>query len=1074
MRLQSIPTLGMSAPSGLVSAGWVQKILGFVFVGIVLGLPDTAILSLPCAEKEPGNPQAPRLLWISKAEAAESQPDSSKPSAPEGLRLGEIEPTVLFVQKEGKLLQVVQVTLENPAEPVEAELVVQCASGQITTPLGKRGKGKSSVHAHVPDVTQPTELQVSLTAGGKVQDRRTIPWQPGRHWEVCLVPISHHDLGYTDTLENVLRKYDGFYDDILRFCSETDQFPEEAKFRYRVEGSWSLQHFVENRPPQVVEQLGKYLREGRIEVSALYGNLITNLCGHEEQIRALYPSFRFQRRFGAPIRTASITDIPGLSWGLPTVLGGAGVDYFFAGLATYFEWGRHDIHTFWDEAAILRHGRPDAFWWEGPDGQRVLVYYQGGYGCWNPGSYEDVLADLPGMLQQMEKQGTPFSVVRFGGYGCGDNTQPTIRPSQIVREWNSRWAYPKLFVATHALFFEKLRKQCQDIRTFRGELPDTDYVVGATATARETTENRLTHDLVPTAEKLAALASLLAGGAYPAEAIAQAYDNMLLYDEHTWGMHSGLQVTRRQQWSWNDKARYAYRAAGLAETVLESSVRQLAHAIRRPEEGWYIVVFNPLSFVRTDLVRISGLVGAQPGFDPETPLELMDLQSGAPVACQVVEINSPRTPVLFGPLRYGRGRFNPPERFDLVFVAEDVPPLGWKTFRVATGSKDGDQPAAKRASSSRSLKIGPTSLENQYFRVVLDQQTGAIQSIYDKEQDREMVDKSAPHQLNQLVVKDVQTGHELPLEKGAIRLGENGPVYGSLLVSTQAPGCPQVTQEIMVYEKMKRVDLANRLLRDSTPLLELYFAFPFQIQPPRFCFEGSNSVIVPMVDQFPGSNTNYYAVQHWAAVSDDRSIAVLAPIEAHLVEFGGLWPCYVSQAHHGFTSPEFGRPFVKPEELTRGYMYSFVHSSNYCTNFPTLQQADLLFRFSVSSFSGDGKTGRARDFGWAAANPLVPFLIQGKSGGPLEPLMSFCQIEPASVLLLALKQAEDGDGLILRLLETEGRPTQVKLTLPHRTIVKAWQTNLVEQNQTELPTSDHQTTVSCKPFQPVTVRLQLR
>ena len=461
------------------------------------------------------NEPTPDKHTAAGANAEAPQADPVAKTAPHILA---VEPTPLYLRQDGRLLQVAELALENPGEPVEAELVVQWSDVQIATPLGKLAKGKSTVQGRLPDLDKPAEVELLLLADGKVQHRRPIAWHPGRKWEVCLAPISHHDLGYTDTIENVLRLYERFYDQVLRFCAETDDFPEEAKFRYVVEGAWSLQHFIENRPPEVVEKLGKYLREGRIEVQAFYGNLITHLLGHEEQIRAMYPSFRLKRRFGAAIRTASITDIPGLSWALPTVLAGAGLEGFFAGLPTYFQWGRSDIPGFWDESAILRHGRPDAFWWEGPDGKRILVYYQGGYGCWSPGDYKELSEHLTTILREMEKQGMPFSVVRFGGYGCGDNTPPSLTPSLLVREWNSRWAYPRLYVATNAMFFEKLRKQAEnqkDIRTFRGDLPETDYVVGAAATARETTLNRLTHDLLPTAEKWAALAWARAGRRLP-------------------------------------------------------------------------------------------------------------------------------------------------------------------------------------------------------------------------------------------------------------------------------------------------------------------------------------------------------------------------------------------------------------------------------------------------------------------------------------------------------------------------------------------------------------------------------
>ncbi len=804
----------------------------------------------------------------------------------------------------------------------------------------------------------------------------------------------------------------------------------------------------------MLAKLRRYVGEGRIEIPALFGNEITGLCGHEELIRLMYPSFRLGRDFGATIRSASITDVPGLSWGLPTVLAGAGVKYFFAGLPKYFGWGSTDSHSFWDEAAVLRNGRSDAFRWEGPDGRSVLVYYQGGYGCWIPSSYSQAVESLPGMLSALEEQGCPFSVLRFAGYGGWDNAPPDVRVSHIVREWNDRWAYPKLIVATNTMFFEKLEEQCGDVRVFRGELPHTDYAVGAASTAAETTVNRLTHDRLPAAEKLATVASVLVGSPYPAERIRGAYDNMLLYDEHTWGM--AYPVGEMQDWNWADKSRYAYRAAALAQTVLRSSVRQIADHVSLSEDGEHVVVFNPLGFERTDVVRL-------PSFRASDPFDLIDVQSGAAIPHQIVEIDSPHAPMPYAADRYARGQFNPPERFDLVFVAEAVPPLGWKAYRML--------PTSSLSTFTSSVSVDGTRLESRHFRVEIDPRTGAVESIRDKQLARQIVDPRAPHELNQLVVKWVETGELESTRNTHVREGQLGPVYGSLVATSQAPGCPRVTQEIIVYDELDRIDLANRVSRDSTPLMELYFAFPFRIENPSFRFEGSNSVIEPLVDQFPGSNSNYYTVQSWADVSGDRMGVTLSPIDSHLLEFGGLWPCYVSPAHHGLTPSDFGRDFVGPDELDKGHLYAFVHASNFCTNFPPLRPGDLLFRYSIGTHQGDWKAGNPHDFGWAATNPLVPVLLRGKREGTLDETMSFCSIEEPNVLLLCLKEAEDGRGIIVRLIETRGMATNATLRLPFVDIEKSFAANLVEEDEGPLPATPHTVTVPIGAFGIATIRV---
>ena len=507
--------------------------------------------------------------WLLSSFRRNLRAQAAEDDAP--LRIESITPTVFLVRDQGHLFQVAEVTVANSsAETIQATLKASLSPSSSRSVACELSAGKTTLQVTVPDVRKPVSVTFELTANGKVHDRRTVDWKPPRHWRVFFVPITHHDLGYTDTIENVMNEYAGFYDDVLRFCRETDDWPEEARYRYTVEGSWSLQHFVENRPQEVVDELAKYVKRGRIEIGALFGNEISALCSHEELIRLMYPSFRLSRQFEGTIRTGSITDVPGLAWGLPTVMADAGVKYFFAGLPTYFEWGRNDIHTFWDESAILRHGRPDAFRWVGPDGQSVLVYYQGSYGFFGdvtgPHSIQYVMDRLPGELEKMQEDGTPFDVMRYIHNGV-DNCPPSDSISRIVREWNGRWAYPRLLVGTNSMFFEELEKQCDQVRSFRGELPHTDYVVGATSTAKETAVNRLAHSQWHAAEKLATVAAITCDMPYPAETIRKGYDDMLLYDEHTWG--KAYPAGEMQDWAWNEKSHYAYRAAGQARSVID-------------------------------------------------------------------------------------------------------------------------------------------------------------------------------------------------------------------------------------------------------------------------------------------------------------------------------------------------------------------------------------------------------------------------------------------------------------------------------------------------------------------------
>lgn len=971
----------------------------------------------------------------------------------EGVCLKAIQPTVFFVRTEEGLKQGVDLVVRNDGEPLEGTVAVRFGSQEFREEIGLVRPGEGAYRVNVPDIRESVSAEFVLLAGGKEQDRHTMAWTPQRRWTVYMVPIAHHDFGYTDTIENVLRSYGGYYDEVLRFCAETDGFPEESRFRYMAEEAWSVQHFVDTRPGDVVERFMERAKEGRIEVPALFGNEISGLCGHEELIRLLYPSFRLKREYGIPVRTAGITDIPGLSWGLASAMAGAGVQYFFAGLPTYFSWGGREVHPFWDPSEVLR-GLPDAFWWEGPDGGRVLVYYQAGYGVWTPSEYGEAMEQLPGMLRGMEKAGCPFDVVRYA-YRGGDNQPPDVRVSYLAREWNSRWAYPRMVVGTNAMFFEELERQCADVRTFRGELPDTDYVVGALSSARETGVNRITHDRLPSAEKLATVASGVADLAYPDRALREAYDDLLMYDEHTWGMSRPIGEVK--DWNWSDKSRCAYRAAGLTQSVIRSSLNAVADRVRRDHDGRHILVFNPLSFSRTDVVRV-------PDWAVDEAFDLVDEETGEAVPYQIVRLDSPHAPVPYAAHRYAMGEVTPSYLFELVFVAEDVPSLGYKTYRVV--------PTETPATFPSCTVVDDASLENRFFKVAFDPETGAIASLYDKELERELVDGQAPHRLNQFIARWAKTGEEEGPRNVTLHAGQRGLVYASLLVSSEGAGCPRITQEVVLYEHMKRVDFANRVLKDFTPLMELYFAFPFDIEHPQFRYEGSNSVIEPLRDQFPGSNTDCYTMQHWADVSDGRFGVTFAGVEAHLVEFGGLWPGYVSQAHHGVAPPGFGHAFLKPGELTKGHIYSYVLDSNFRTNFHPAQQGDMLWRYSITTHMGDWRQGRPRDFGWAVGNPLMPVCVDGDSDGALPTSMSFCRVDRRNVLLLTLKRAEDGRGIVMRFIETEGRSVRVTVTLPFLNLTQAHRTNLVEEDQEVLPFTAHSVEVPVEPFGLVTIRVQ--
>jgi len=147
-------------------------------------------------------------------------------------------------------------------------------------------------------------------------------------------------------------------------------------------------------------------------------------------------------------------------------------------------------------------------------------------------------------------------------------------------------------------------------------------------------------------------------------------------------------------------------------------------------------------------------------------------------------------------------------------------------------------------------------------------------------------------------------------------------------------------------------------------------------------------------------------------------------------------------------------------------------ANNFRTNFYLTQVSDSLFRYSITTHKGDWRGAQVHKFGWSFQNSLIPVCMKGKKEGKLSVSQSFCEVDKPNVLLLTLKQAEDGEGLIVRLIEIEGKNTDVKVTLPFFTIVRAYRTNLVEENERILSAKKHEIKVPVKAFDIATIRVQ--
>jgi len=298
---------------------------------------------------------------------------------------------------------------------------------------------------------------------------------------------------------------------------------------------------------------------------------------------------------------------------------------------------------------------------------------------------------------------------------------------------------------------------------------------------------------------------------------------------------------------------------------------------------------------------------------------------------------------------------------DLLFHADAVPALGYRTYRL--------RPRAEPPVFADGVTAAATTLESPRYRLELDSATGFARRILDRETGHELVDAKAAHPFGAVLVRDPHGGPEMPVLQ-RIEAGRGGPLSGSLCAVFATRGHPRIEVTYTLFADEKRLDVAVALLKDPTPLLETYVAFPFHMPRGRFRYEGPLCAVDPACDLLPGAYADRLTAQNWVAVSDGDQSILWSSHDAPVVSLARLWPGRVSPAHSAVIRADLVHPRQTADDLRGGAIYSLLTANNFGTNFAVSQSGALLFRYSLTSLSGEIEAfHRRRD---AGANSLPP------------------------------------------------------------------------------------------------------
>jgi hypothetical protein len=976
----------------------------------------------------------------------------------------------LFQERDGHLFQAVRVRVRQSGSGEALTLRLKNGDQVLDQEDAEITGQPQSVYLFVAEVSQDTSLRFEAEANGTLLCETDVTVSPQRKWTIHLIHHSHYDIGYTDPQSDVMSSQLGYIDAALELCTVTDDWPEDARFRWNIEVNWPLKHWLLTRPKSARADLLRRIKEGRIEVHALPFSMHTEAYSFDELAQQLQFAQTLREDYGIDIISAMQTDVPGATIGLSTLLTDAGIRYF----SVAHNYAGRSVPYILDGQEMNR-----PFYWEAPDGDRLLVWYTDtlngvaymegmtlGFGA----GYEDVLGSLPEYLKAVSERPYPYGdggdwivgdlsgveltkspyahdVLNIRVQGAfADNASASILPSNITHEWNEQWAYPRLRMSLNRDFLREVEDKLGDqIDTYKGDWTDW-WADGIGSAAVPLARNRQAQSDIRSAQTLNALADVVTDEARPDlhARFQSTYEDMALFDEHTWGAanpwEQGSFGMNSGEYQWTRKAAFAYSAEEEARILLEGGVRRLAPlagGTHTENHAKNLLVFNPSAAARTDLVRVF-----LPERDATThPMELIDLTTGAAVPF----ILEPQANSLFRP----RGQY-------IRFLARDIPPIGYARYRL-TSRVNQTSEASRADLSSGTLD---TTMGNEYLNLDVDLSSATVRSLTDNAHGKEVVASDAPYGFNAYIFDRYTSAPRFNHLSG--RIGSVGPwllgsrgtgqygqivardsnaVWQRMTLRYQGDGADWLETTYTLPHGASRLHVSNTFHKPSRMEKEsVYFAFPFALDDPQATFEVTGGFTSPGAPHVPGSAQHFRAIRRWITLSDPENQTVAwAAADAPLIQMGNVYLPYA--------------PFpttIDPHERADSTIYSWALNNIWDTNFPPQQGGEMTFRYVVAVGHGEDPMTLGADTGESASTPLLGIIAPLGDPGLAEmpDRSSFVKIGDSRVKVSHLTPARSGHGIAVILESYAAEPVETTVEFPHFQLQNAkagtfWETDLV-------------------------------
>jgi len=922
-----------------------------------------------------------------------------------------IDAPVLF-KEGGKLFQQV---LASYRAQIPGKIVFIKNGKEILTAALKRGDNRFLLT--VPAVSRPSKINITAKINETPAIKYTVTVRPPKEWKIYFVQHSHTDIGYTRPQSEILAEHMRYIDYALDYCDRTDSLPDDARFRWTCESSWVTREYLRSRPASQIVRFKKRIAEGRIEVTGMYANM-AETSDENLMYDFLQPLKEFGK-LGIPVKTAMQNDVNGVAWCMPDYFKNTGVRYLIMGINGAWEhvyYRGEDLGNY-----ILPFDIPTCFWWEAPSGERLLAFRADHYMTGNMFGIETKEFKPENMLwhlADLDSKGYPFDRIgiQYSGYRT-DNAPPSTAASELVKQWNARYEFPKLRLAVASEFPAYVEQNYSDkLPVYRKAWLDW-WTDGAGSTSRETAEVRKTQNLKQVDEGLFAMVSMMGGEFSPSlEAnLDHISENAIFFDEHTFGAAESVRLpfsenTARQ---WLQKGAYAWEALKKVTLLNEEALARFQPFLKKADFP-VIYIINSMGWSRSGTVELFIDNEVIPA---ENKVKITDISTGKEVPAQLLT-------------KRREGAY-------WVLGVSDIPAMGYKALKVEVMG----QAASEEAGTNVEV------LENRFYRITIDKTTGSVKSLFDKDLDQELVDRENTYNLGQLVRETTDKRNASPVKTGfnlfhttvsnvIVKAGTNGEVWESVRIASDLSGCKQgaegspegVETEIRLYKNIKKIEFKFMARKEIiTDPEALYVVFPVSLSGSRILFETTGGVLT-QGQQLPGSSTDWNAAQNFVTVRGSKGQVIVVSNEIPMWQFSNF---------------NMGK-FERIPKRGKTWLYSWVMNNYWNTNFRAYQEGGFSWSYQITS-TADTSNTFATKFAWSQRNPFPTRTYPAGANEMKLPSLETLKISGSenAMLVNSRPSFNTGNAILLHFREVEGMPAEVKLSsaVPGQTIKKMVEVN---------------------------------